>query len=809
MPQLSLRLSIFVLVLTLSQDARADWTLNGSLVGGRGPAYVSSVISDGAGGAIVAWSELRTNDYDVYARRVDANGNMLWTSDGVAVCTATLQQQDVHMVSDGAGGAIIAWRDFRTGQEDVYAQRVSSAGATMWTANGVAICTNVSTQAGIGIVSDGASGAIITWQDARAGNWDVYARRINAAGAPQWTADGNVVCGLTSAQTGAVPVADGSGGVIIGWGDFRNADVDVYAQRLNGSGVAQWTANGLSMLGGIGDQGSLSGASDGAGGALFTCYSEVTLPAQAVAGALISKDISAQRANNAGAKLWGVNGVSVCAAVNEQGSPHIVGDGSGGAIVAWEDFRNGTDLNIYAQHVSAFGVTQWTFDGVALCTANGNQSSIALVSDSASGAIAAWVDQRGISNYDVFARRILSSGQPIWANDGSEICTSNQAGGPAAVADGTGGAILAWSDSRGGLPLVYAQRAETRYGDWGRPEPGIKPAIDNPSDQGGKVIVRWAASQRDLFYQPDVSHYSVWRSTDAVAFAAYENAHKSTTGDPRSVARGHAGAVVWSEPTPSGPVYWEWVGNLDASYQSSYSYNASTRSDSTTGNLATHYFKVLAHGVQPHIWESASVSARSVDNLAPGAPLMLAIRASGNNLVLTWNPNGEADFAHYTLYRAGFAGVRVVADNFLSDEALTNYTDVGAAAINYHYVITAKDIHGNESAPSNEVSLSGATGVGNTPAITSLRLEPNFPNPFSTRTELNIGVPRNGTASLEVYDIAGHVVLARNLGTLESGWQKVSLEARNTSGTAIANGVYFCRVRMHGATATRKIVISR
>ena len=39
------------------------------------------------------------------------------------------------------------------------------------------------------------------------------------------------------------------------------------------------------------------------------------------------------------------------------------------------------------------------------------------------------------------------------------------------------------------------QHRDWLFGSWTkRPEPGIKPAIDTPSDQGGKVIVRWAAS---------------------------------------------------------------------------------------------------------------------------------------------------------------------------------------------------------------------------------------------------------------------------------------------------------------------------
>ena len=34
-----------------------------------------------------------------------------WVEDGVAICTATNNQEDPQMTSDGAGGAVITWRD--------------------------------------------------------------------------------------------------------------------------------------------------------------------------------------------------------------------------------------------------------------------------------------------------------------------------------------------------------------------------------------------------------------------------------------------------------------------------------------------------------------------------------------------------------------------------------------------------------------------------------------------------------------------------------------------------------------------------
>jgi hypothetical protein len=47
------------------------------------------------------------------------------------------------------------------------------------------------------IVSDNAGGAIIAWRDTRSVNWDVYAQRVNASGVAQWTANGVPLCAAT------------------------------------------------------------------------------------------------------------------------------------------------------------------------------------------------------------------------------------------------------------------------------------------------------------------------------------------------------------------------------------------------------------------------------------------------------------------------------------------------------------------------------------------------------------------------------------------------------------------------------------
>ena len=86
---------------------------------------------------------------------MNAGGAPQWPSNGVALSTAPNQQGLPSITSDGAGGAIVTWHDYRNGtDDDIYAQRVSPAGAALWTYNGVPVSTAAGSQYVPTIASD-------------------------------------------------------------------------------------------------------------------------------------------------------------------------------------------------------------------------------------------------------------------------------------------------------------------------------------------------------------------------------------------------------------------------------------------------------------------------------------------------------------------------------------------------------------------------------------------------------------------------------------------------------------------------------
>jgi hypothetical protein len=429
----------------------AYWAQDGvAICTATGDQQYPVIISDGAGGAIITWADNRSGNYDIHAQRVNASGAVQWTTDGLALCTATGDQQYPMIISDGAGGAIVTWYDNRSGDNDIYVQRVNASGAVQWTTDGLALCTATQNQWYPMIISDDAGGAIITWDDWRSGTYDVYAQRVNASGVVQWTANGVALCTATGAQDYPKIASDGAGGAIVTWHDTRNfgvSNTDIYAQRVNASGVVQWTANGVALCNASGDQQYPEITSDGADGAIITWQDYRS-------GS--NWDLYALRVDASGATQW----VAIWTVTGDQAQPKITSDGAGGAIVTWIDYRSG-NWDIYAQRVNASGADQWTANGVALCTATGDQYFPKITSDGAGGAIVTWFDFRNW-NWDIYAQRVNASGTVQWTANGVTLCTAtgNQQY-PQITSDGWGGAIVTWHDSRSGTNKdIYGLRVD-------------------------------------------------------------------------------------------------------------------------------------------------------------------------------------------------------------------------------------------------------------------------------------------------------------------------------------------------------------
>ena len=734
---------------------------------GGGP-QAPDLSSDGSGGAIVVWNDYRPGATDIYGQRVDDSGTAQWAAAGLPICTATGYQFWPVPVSDGAGGAIIAWKDGRGADYDVYAQRVDASGAAQWTVNGVPICTATGNQESIQIVPDGAGGAIIVWADNRGADTDVYAQRINASGTTLWTANGRAICTLSGWQGGPQTARTGAGGAIIVWTDQRAGNNDIYAQRVNGSGSVLWTANGIPACADLAYQSTAAVTTDGANGAIIAWEDART-------GAFT---IFTQRISSSGAPMWIVNGIQATPGVGTgaQLLAQLVSDGTGGAIITWHLANYGG--NVDAQRVNSSGALLWGSNGVKICAAPTGNQLVRIGTDGAGGAIITWQDDRLVDD-DVRAQQVGPNG-----------CVGDLPASIRTVADvpgDQGGLVrVTFSRSNGDRPDV-SESAIASYTIWQR--------IDDAA-----TSVAIAAEGSAL--EADVDKFSF--GADAVSGERY----RPPSDLPLVEWNGrvfHRSSAAWGPCGVFPPGTWEAVLSLGATRQESYVGRVTTVRDSSDTGIPYSVYVVTTHTHSAAWYLSLADSGYSVDNIPPGAPTgMTAAYNTGSGNQLDWDVSPANDFQYFRVYRGNdpsfVPGPATLVDVTISP----SWTDPDYDGGTVSYKVTAVDQAGNEGPPGSPDTISAADD--GLPARAALYA--NAPNPFNPNTVIAYDVPNGGAdVTLRVYDVSGGVVRTLVTGVRTAGRHRARWEGRDDGGRSVASGVYFYRLEMEGFSATRKMLL--
>jgi len=408
------------------------------------------ILSDGAGGVFISWIDQRqTNGQRIYVQRLDAQGDPVWTVDGISLSTATDLQNNNHLAGDGAGGVIVSWTEGQVAAEShLFAQRLDSDGNTLWAPDGVAVSNGVMRCLDPLIIGDGAGGAILVWEAYLESQWRVYAQRLDAPGNRQWAADGLLVRVTEGPLNHSAMVSDQAGGGILLWAE----GFQLRAQRLDGGGAFQWPADGIVVCPEAIATNWPQMISDSSGGAIICWHDERS----------VNGDVYAQRLDASGTRLWSIDGVPVCTDLARQTHPRLQPDGAGGAIIAWSDHRNSPSNELWAQRLDADGIGLWPMDGVLASVTADYPVLDDMVSDGAGGVILAWTHEPSMYQYEFAGQRLDADGTIQWDSGGLEVCAAQyDQSYPRLVSDMSGGAIFVWPDKRNnGDGDIYAQQVD-------------------------------------------------------------------------------------------------------------------------------------------------------------------------------------------------------------------------------------------------------------------------------------------------------------------------------------------------------------
>jgi hypothetical protein len=428
---------------------------------------VPSVTEDGAGGVYIAWQNGWAEE--AYLQRISAAGAPApgWAVNGIAVAGGAPGDQGFSgLAADGSGGALVAYQQYDPvyADWDVYVQRVTASGAVAsgWPTGGVGACVWVQNQNRAAVTSDGSWGAILAWRDNRnTGNWEVYVRRVDAAGSPQWASGGLALSsGAVEEYDSPLIVSDGLGGAYVVWIDETGSSTrGIFIQRVveGGTVAPGWPAGGrvvMSSGGVVGDptlepdglHGAIVAWHDNRVGGVNTAYASRYLPTGSVAAGWVE----------------GGTAIGPGAGAN-QTYPRLAPDGEGGALLAWIDERNSTDGDIYAQHVLAAAGRLWAQSGIPLTQALGIQANPRLVPDGAGGVLVVWSDYRNylLTDGDIYGQHVTGDGRLAFPQDGLRLCSADGRQSQQQIAFvGSQNAIVAFDDGRstgGSGGEIYAQ----------------------------------------------------------------------------------------------------------------------------------------------------------------------------------------------------------------------------------------------------------------------------------------------------------------------------------------------------------------
>jgi len=456
--------------------ARA-WGANGVKIneGGNaaGPAHV---VSDGFRGCWVVWSDSRATFPGLYCQSVGHDGT-LFSAARVTTSLTSSGDTDVDAALSSDSKLLVAWYENGVGLK---VQKLDQFANSMWTAGGVLVTTD-DDPFPLQLMSDGAGGAVVVWESARAtlpgtaGHSKIVANRVNSSGAVQWGAEGSVVqagTGVTATETRAV--WDGTS-LFVSW-KHVTAATSIHAQKLNGSGVAQWgtTAAGVKVMDEV--------------DTAFDRNSSVTP------------------------------------------QPRVVSDGAGGILVCWVDARdydrpgpNGFPhaQDIYGQRLNGSGATQWNdpgeANGAAIDSITGTQEELQITSDLVGGATLVYTDlskSAGSTQDDIQGRRIDGNGATLWhayLNNGTPA--DGEQFKPRIAGDAAGGAFFVWEDHRDDATTnsdVYLTH-RTRAGSTGFPAITVTFPNGGQSYVTGEVVpVTWTSNYGylvDVTFDVDGVHH--------------------------------------------------------------------------------------------------------------------------------------------------------------------------------------------------------------------------------------------------------------------------------------------------------------
>ncbi|MCD4818621.1 MAG: hypothetical protein K8S23_08000 [Candidatus Cloacimonetes bacterium] len=218
----------------IDENGNLLWDETGVLITDReGDNVINEIL-----GRCYIWTNEDFPDYNIYAKQVDENGitSIDWDENGTPISEAVGNQNQPKGIQIPQGYLII-WLDNL--EDDIYGQIITEEGNVLWQQDGLPLVVQPLDQNNVKVIYD--EYIYLVWEDFRSGvDYEIYAQKFNENGQEIWM-EGGVLIG-----EGTNPdIAKVSDRLIVVWeGNIDNNYNDIYAQLLGLNGDLLWNASG-------------------------------------------------------------------------------------------------------------------------------------------------------------------------------------------------------------------------------------------------------------------------------------------------------------------------------------------------------------------------------------------------------------------------------------------------------------------------------------------------------------------------------------------------------------------------------------
>jgi hypothetical protein len=373
-------------------------------------------VSTNDGGVIYVWSDSHRGSRDIYAQKLDSDGNPVWNPP-LLVAGSDWYETYPTITESSDGRYIVAFTEHRGYADNrVRVQKITSTGQLYWQSEGITVCEHGQDYYDYTIAADNTGGAIVFWKDYRNDHIGIYAQRVNGSGVIQWAVNGLPYGDYNGDTEEFAAVPDGAGGAFLQCSIRYSAQNSVYLKRIQANGNALWIQMLTSMPGYNFLSINLSRRMDDSVIATWNFLG-------------VNSFIKAQRVNLSGNLVWSspvtiIQGNSETPPFSSPTRHRIVSSGNN-LVVVWEDDSSG---KISAQKLDLNGNLLWNEGGMQICSVNSEQTNFRITTDNSGSVIITWLDDRELSfnSYSVYSQLITAAGTLIWPQEGVWVTTLQQ-----------------------------------------------------------------------------------------------------------------------------------------------------------------------------------------------------------------------------------------------------------------------------------------------------------------------------------------------------------------------------------------------